>query len=61
MEALLSPKQLAARLGIAVGTLADWRLNGTGPDFMRIGKHVRYDPSVVAAWLKDQAARRGAA
>lgn len=52
MNALTNPKALAAQLGITEGTLAKWRLYGTGPDFIRVGRRIAYDPADVAVWLE---------
>jgi hypothetical protein len=43
--------ELAERLDIPRETVAKWRRMGVGPDFLRLGKHVRYSPGDVAAWL----------
>ena len=32
-------------------TLQKWRHIGTGPDFLKIGRHVRYRKSAVDRWL----------
>jgi predicted site-specific integrase-resolvase len=34
--------EAAQILGIAAGTLRKWRVYGTGPRFMKMGKAVRY-------------------
>jgi predicted DNA-binding transcriptional regulator AlpA len=52
---LLNQAAVAAILGVKPRTLEDWRLRGTGPDYIRISSRcVRYNPFAVAAW----AARR---
>ena len=33
----LTPRELAARLHVSVGTLAQWRYAGKGPRFLRVG------------------------
>lgn len=43
-------------LGVPVGTLYQWRVRGEGPPAFKIGKHVRFDPDRVRAWLLDLAA-----
>jgi predicted DNA-binding transcriptional regulator AlpA len=50
MGRLLTPQQVSADTGIAVGTLANWRVLGTGPAFVKVGRLVRYDEAVVDAW-----------
>ena len=51
---------LAAELQVPIRTLDQWAYLGKGPRFLRIGKHRRYRPEDVAAWLETRA-RGGAA
>ena len=52
----LSPEQVAAELGVKVGTLAVWRSRGDrGPAFHRFGAVIRYYRPDLDAW---KAARR---
>lgn len=44
---LLEPQALSDILRVRVGTLANWRSNGQGPPFYRVGRHVRYNESEV--------------
>jgi len=54
----LTPKQLAAVLGVSTSVLQTWRALGTGPKFVKFSRRtVRYLPSSVAAWL--EAAAKG--
>lgn len=39
---LLSTKLLSRRWNIAPRTLERWRAEGRGPQFVRIGRHIRY-------------------
>ena len=39
--ALLKTPEAAAYLGLAAGTLAAWRTEGTGPRYARLGKGTR--------------------
>jgi hypothetical protein len=56
--ALNSPKEAAAELGdISEGTLANWRVQGKGPEYLKIGSLVRYTDEALAAY-KEQARRR---
>ncbi len=53
-DKLITPAELADYLGIPVKTLRQWRYLGTGPDGLRVGRHVRYKPTAVRAWLDAQ-------
>lgn len=46
----------SAFLGVPVSTLYQWRHHRTGPRAYKVGRHLRYDPAEVRAWLSDQAA-----
>jgi excisionase family DNA binding protein len=50
----LTRAEVAERLQLPVGTLADWASKGTGPRYARFGKHVRYRLSDVIAWENGQ-------
>lgn len=43
-------------LGVPVGTLYQWRVRGECPPAFKIGRHVRFDPDQVRAWLAASAA-----
>ncbi len=49
---ILTPQSLADLLGYSLRTVEDWRRKGTGPRYLRIGKHVRYRMSDVESWLE---------
>lgn len=59
MEALLSIKDLANYLQVPERTLRAWRAKGSGPRSIKLGKHVRYRETDVAAWLNRQSQRAG--
>ena len=48
---LLTPPQVAARLGIELVTLADWRWRKKGPAWLKIGRLVRYPAPQLEAWI----------
>lgn len=50
-ERLWGVKDVAAYLGIPVQTIYQWRSKGYGPPGLRIGKHVRFMPEEVRAWV----------
>ena len=54
-ERLLRPKEVASWLGVPVGTLYAWSYRGNGPQTIKVGRHLRYRPSDVEAWLDSQA------
>jgi hypothetical protein len=59
---LATPKEVADYLGggereVTEATLKSWRYKRTGPRWIPVGKHVRYDWDDVEAWL--DARRKG--
>jgi excisionase family DNA binding protein len=54
----LTRREVAERLQLPVGTLADWASKGTGPRYARFGKHTRYRLADVIAWESEQMAER---
>jgi hypothetical protein len=50
----LTPQQLASRWGLRPATLADWRVKGQGPRFLKPGRtlkaRVRYRLDDIEAW-----------
>ncbi|KUM80209.1 helix-turn-helix transcriptional regulator [Streptomyces curacoi] len=47
----LTPVDLADLLGVPVETVYQWRRKRTGPRGFRVGRHLRYDPNDVRAWV----------
>jgi excisionase family DNA binding protein len=47
----LTPVDLADLLGVPLETVYQWRRKRTGPRGFRVGKHLRYDPEDVRAWV----------
>lgn len=47
----LTPVDLADLLGIPLETVYQWRRKRTGPRGFRVGRHLRYDPEDVRAWV----------
>jgi len=45
---------VSAYLRIPVGTLYQWRYRRTGPKAAKVGRHLRYHPGEVKAWLAEQ-------
>jgi len=46
----LAPADLARRENVGVETVYAWNRDGTGPRYMRIGKHARYRLADVESW-----------
>ena len=53
---LWSVVEVSEYLGVPVQTLYYWRKSRTGPPAARVGKHLRYDPDAVRAWVREKAA-----
>jgi hypothetical protein len=51
MIELINAKHTAQHLCITEGTLAKWRLDGSGPKFIRVGRRVAYHPDDLKSWL----------
>jgi len=54
VEKLLSPAEVAEKLGVPVTTIYGWNHRRSGPTAIRVGRHVRFRPSEVERWLDDQ-------
>jgi DNA-binding transcriptional regulator YiaG len=48
---LLSPPDLASLLGVDERTLAAWRVQRRGPDFVKLGRSVFYRRPDVSKWI----------
>lgn len=46
----LLPTEAAARLRTTIGTLANWRVRGQGPRFIKVGRKVLYPVAEIEAW-----------
>lgn len=51
----VSPEHAADRLGVQPSTLANWRWNGAGPRYLKVGGRVRYRLHDLAEWLDSRA------
>ncbi len=54
MEKLLTVADLAEVCGVPKGTVYKWNHTGDGPPVTRCGRHARYRPRDVEAWLDRQ-------
>lgn len=52
-EKYLTVVQLAERWHLHKKSLGNWRVKGTGPAFIKIGKKVLYSLAVIEAWEKN--------
>lgn len=52
MNDLMTTTEVATVLGVSVAALRRWRREGTGPQWLRIGRLVRYSPAAVEEWLR---------
>lgn len=50
-EKLINGKQAAEILGLSPGTLANMRIQGTGPEYVKIGTSIRYRVSDIYAYI----------
>jgi predicted DNA-binding transcriptional regulator AlpA len=51
----LTPEDLAKMWQFSPGTIANWRNQGKGPEYVRFGGSVvRYSPEAVKAWVEKQ-------
>ncbi|MGI5519336.1 helix-turn-helix transcriptional regulator [Micromonospora sp. CA-259024] len=56
VDELWSVDDVAAFLRVPVETLYRWRKVKYGPPAARIGRHLRYDPAEVRAWVRSRVA-----
>jgi predicted DNA-binding transcriptional regulator AlpA len=55
---LFSIPQLAEYFGVSARTVEGWNVRGTGPQPIRIGKHIRYTENSIREFLASRAAAR---
>lgn len=53
-ESYLTVGDMVDRYGVPAKTVYDWNSKGTGPRYMKIGRHVRYKLSDVLTWENAQ-------
>lgn len=68
MTDLLRPEEFAAMIGLSPRTLANWRSNGKGPPYLKIGveppeghqdrRKVRYQRQIAEQWALAHKYRR---
>ncbi|HEY5222481.1 MAG TPA: helix-turn-helix domain-containing protein [Microbacteriaceae bacterium] len=52
--AFLTQGEVARLLGVPERTLEGWRLTKSGPPWLKLGRHVKYDRDDVLAWAREQ-------
>lgn len=57
-ETYLKPREAAEYLRSSTSTLAKARMKMQGPDYVRIGRAIRYRQSDLDAWMSASVARR---
>lgn len=60
MEKLLTPEEAANVLGVPLTTLYQWRHRRRGPRSIKVGRHLRYRPADIEAYLDAQTQDAGA-
>jgi excisionase family DNA binding protein len=56
IERLWTIQDVSAFLCVPVATIYQWRVRGEGPPAFKLGRHIRFDPERVKAWLAESAA-----
>lgn len=54
IEPLWTPDEVSTYLKVPKETLYRWSYLGIGPAVARVGKHLRYDPADVRAYVEQQ-------
>jgi excisionase family DNA binding protein len=48
----LTAREVAELLRLPLRTVEDWRLTRTGPPYVKLGRHVRYDRDELHEWIR---------
>ena len=51
---LIRERDAAKIIDVHKMTLAGWRHEGRGPEYIKIGKNIRYRRSAIEKWLEDR-------
>lgn len=54
-EKLLTLGEVADVLGVPPSTLHQWKWKGTGPRWLKVGRHLRMRPEDLESWLEASA------
>lgn len=52
LRELLTPRQVAELFNLSPRTLANWRLRGGGPPFIKLGSRVVYSTEAVCVFVR---------
>lgn len=55
-DRLWTVDDVSAFLRVPTATIYQWRHHREGPPAFKVGRHLRYDPAAVRAWLSTQEA-----
>lgn len=50
----LTIEELASRWGMNTGTLGNWRIQGKGPKYVKIGRKILYPINEIETWETQQ-------
>ena len=50
----LRPKDAARAIGFSVRALEEWRREGRGPAYLRVGTRIVYPVTALEEWLRQQ-------
>ncbi len=53
MTDFLTPDELAERWKLHANTLNIWRMNGTGPEYIKVGQSVRYPIEAIETYERE--------
>ena len=56
-ETLIPASSATHYTGMATQTYAKWRVDGCGPDFVKLGRRVFYTSGALRSWIKNQTRR----
>jgi predicted DNA-binding transcriptional regulator AlpA len=48
---LWSPREVSELIGVSTGTLRSWRERLDGPQWLKVGKKIKYDRNDIETWL----------